>query len=98
MPSQDLHTLAVNLTQKTIVMVQPRDLVSFETFQSLLANIVWFKHSPTPPSSTYTSVVSVIAFDGRYYSQPANTTVTVQLIPSNIAPILEEVTSHALIY
>jgi len=91
MPSQDLRTLAVNLTQKAIVIVQPRDLVSFETFQNLLATVVQFEHNPTPPSSSYTPLVSTIAFDGQLYSQPANTTVTVQLTPSSIVPILEEV-------
>ena len=94
MPSQDLRALAVNITQKTIIIVQSQDLVSFETFQNLLANVVQFEHSPTPPSGSYTAVVSIVAFDGQFYSQPANTTITVQLIPSNIVPILEEVTSH----
>ena len=93
MPSQDLRTLTVNITQKAIIIVQPQDLVSFETFQNLLA-VVWFVHNPTPPSGSYTSVVSVVAFDGQFYSQPANTTITVKLIPSNIVPILEEVISQ----
>lgn len=91
MPSQDLRTLTVNLTQKAIVIVQPQDLVSFEMFQNLLATVVQFEHNPTPPSSSYTSVVSIVAFDGQLYSQPANTTVTVQLTASSIVPILEEV-------
>ena len=91
-PSQDLRTLAVNVAQKAIVMTQPQDLVSFETFQNLLANVVWFEHNPTPPGDSYTSVVSIVAFDGQFYSQPANTTIIVQVIPSSIVPILEEVT------
>lgn len=92
MPSQDLRTLAVNLTQKTIIVVQPQDLVSFEMFQNLLASLVWFQHNPVPPSSSYTSVVSTVVFDGQLYSQPAFTTVAVQLLPSSAPPILEEVT------
>ena len=92
-PSQDLRTLEVYLTQKSIVVMQSRDLVSFETFQYLLANLVWFRHNPRPPMNSYTSVISVIVFDGQFYSQPANTTVTVQLAPSLIVPILGEVRS-----
>ena len=83
----------MNITQKAIIIVQPRDLVSFEIFQNLLG-VVWFVHNPTPPSGSYTSVVSVVAFDGQFYSQPANTTITVELMPSNIVPILEEVISQ----
>ena len=93
MPSQDLRTLTANITQKAIIIVQPWNLVSFETFQNLLG-VVWFVHNPTPPGGSYTSVVSVVAFDGQFYSQPANTTITVELIPSNIVPILEEVISQ----
>lgn len=93
MPSQDRRTLAVNITQKAIIIMQPGDLVPFETFQNLLTSVVWFVHNPTPPSGSYSSVVSVVAFDGEFYSRPANTTITVQLVPSNIVPILEEVVS-----
>ena len=88
---QDLTTLAVNLTQKAIIVIQQQDQVSFEIFQNFLATVVWFKHNPTPPSNSYTSVVSVVAFDGLRYSQPANTTVTVHVTPSEIVPILGEV-------
>lgn len=89
MASQDLRTLAVNLTQKTIIIVQPRDLVSFETFQNLLATVVQFEHRRTPPSSGYTSVVSTVLFDGQFYSQLANTTIAVQLSPSNVVINIE---------
>lgn len=98
MPSQDLETLEVNLMQKAIVIVQPQSLVSFETFQDLLSTVIMFEHNPMPPSSIYTSVVSIIAFDGQLYGQPANTSITVQLTPSSIVPILDEVTSHGVIF
>lgn len=89
--SQDLTTLTVNLTQKVIIAIQPQDLLSFETFQDLLA-LIWFQHDPAPPSGSYNSTVSVVVFDGRLYSQPTFTTVTVRLLPPNPAPIIEEVT------
>lgn len=95
--SQDLRTLEVNLTQKAIVVIQPQDLVSFETFQDLLA-LVLFQHSPAPPSGSYISTVSIVVFDGQLYSEPpAFTTVAVQLLPAIPAPILEEVTRNSLI-
>ena len=90
MHSQDLRTLEVNLTQKAIVAIQPQDLVSFETFQDLLG-MVWFQHSPAPPSGSYISTVSIVVFDGQLYSEPAFTTVAVWLLPATPAPILEEV-------
>ena len=96
MPSQDLRTLTVNLTQKVIIAVQPQDLVSFETFQNLLS-MIWFQHNPALPNGNYTSTISVVVFDGQLYSQPAFTTVTVRLLPPNPAPILEEVASPLII-
>ena len=96
MPSQDLRTLTVNLTQKVIIAVQPQDLVSFETFQYLLS-LIWFQHNPAPPNGNYTSTVSVVVFDGQLYSQPVFTTVTVRLLPANPAPIVAEVTHKPLI-
>ena len=90
MASQDLRTLEVNLTQKAIVVIQPQNLVSFEIFQDLLT-LVWLQHSPAPPSGSYISTVSIVVFDGQLYSEPAFTTVAVQLLPAIPAPILEEV-------
>lgn len=84
--------MAVNLTQKAITVIQPQDLVSFEMFQNLLANVVQFQHNPAPPSSSYSSVVTTVIFDGQFYSQPAFTTVAVQLLPPSDPPILDEVT------
>ena len=54
--------------------------------QLILTNYIYFQHSVTRPSNSYTAVVTARVGDGQWISDPAITTVTVEF--TNLSPIV----------
>ena len=75
----------ITYTRTSIALLQSGAL-SNNIMQMILRQYLYFQHSTTRPSNSYTAVVTARVSDGQWMSDPATTTVTVEF--TNLSPIV----------
>lgn len=75
----------ITYTQISITLIQSGTL-SNNIIQLILRQYLYFQHSTTRPSNSYTAVVTARVSDGQWISDPATSTVTVEF--TNLSPIV----------